>query len=308
MHSIYSLVVLCTSYNLNTISAGMHLTAKVTCTNVYKETNKSSFQVFVQVDRGCITATSCSCGTKEWCTHILALIMARLRQDSTHEIHLPLSETLSKFSRDELQKLLQYFVEHVPLEGVPAVQECVCAVQDTASKESNCATVPGMYNTLTNFILLWSMFTCLCMVYVHEDHTVLSVHADTTAGCNTGEGPMWYIDQESLLHSLEVVCKKFFPALCAPFTPFTSHLLRSKVSLTPTIVDFQQFTKGEKPSVFAFLLQHDCRHIVYVLKWALDKMIQSFNRSPAHYEYNVHDGELEWLVVALISSYHSISQ
>ena len=125
----------------------MHLTAKVTCANVYTESGKSSFQVFVQVDRGCITATSCSCGTKEWCAHILALIMARLRvgNDSTLEIHLPLSETLSKLSRDELQKLLQYFVEQLPLEGVPAVQDIVCALQDTDSKESNCALVPGQY-------------------------------------------------------------------------------------------------------------------------------------------------------------------
>ena len=142
---------------------------------------------------------------------------------------------------------------------------------------------------------------------MYEDlhHTVLSVHTDTTAGCNSGEGPMWYIDQESLLHSLEVVYKKLFPALCAPFTPFLQ--LRSKVSLTPTIVDFQQFTKGEEPSVFAFLLQHHCRHIVCVLKWALDKMMQSFSHSSAHIKYNnVQDGELEWLVVALTPSYHMI--
>ena len=142
---------------------------------------------------------------------------------------------------------------------------------------------------------------------MYEDlrHTVLSVHADSTAGCNSGEGPMWYIDQESLLHSLEVVYKKLFPALCAPFTPFLQ--LRSKVSLTPTIVDFQQFTKGEEPSVFAFLLQHHCRHIVCVLKWALDKMMQSFSHSSAHIKYNnVQDGELEWLVVALAASYHMI--
>ena len=158
----------------------------------------------------------------------------------------------------------------------------------------------------------------LCMMPVHDrsnsnkyedlHHTVLSVHADSTAGCNSGEGPMWYIDQESLLHSLEVVYKRLFPALCAPFTSFTFLQLRSNVLLTPTIVDFQQFTKGEEPSVFAFLLQHHCRHIVYALKWALDKMIQSFNHSSAHYKYSVNDRELKWLVVALISSYHKICQ
>lgn len=110
---------------------------------------------------------------------------------------------------------------------------------------------------------------------------------------------MWDIDQETLLHSLEVVYNNLFSAECVQFSPLTLH---SEVSLTPTIVEFQQFTEGEKPSVFTFLLQHHSRHIACVLKWALDKMIQLFNHSPARYKYKeVH--ELKWLVAFNINSY-----
>ena len=126
----------------------MHLTAKVASNSThYNYVRKSNFQVFVQMDRGCITAARCCCGTKRWCTHILALVLARLEDGnaSNLEIHPALSETLSKFSRDELQKLLQYFVEQLPLEGVPAVQEIACALQGTDLKESSCATVPGIF-------------------------------------------------------------------------------------------------------------------------------------------------------------------
>lgn len=131
-------------------------------------------------------------------------------------------------------------------------------------------------------------------------------HVDATAGCNTGEGPMWYIDQGVLLQSLEVVYRKLFPSQHAQLTRLSLPSLHGEVSQTTTIVDFQQFTEGEKPSIFAVLLQRHNSHITCVLKWALDKMIELFNRSPDHFSI-AHNGELKWLV-ALINSSHKLSE
>ena len=133
------------SYCYFSLCSGMHLSA---------ESPKSN-KVFVQFDRGCITASGCECKRScdlRWCAHILTLILTRIRKANTTAIvvHPPLSETLSQFNRDQLQKLVQYIVEKHPLEVVPSAQAISSELQDVASEISIHPGAPGMYLCLSS--------------------------------------------------------------------------------------------------------------------------------------------------------------
>ena len=147
----------------------MHLTAKLNVTsNRYVRYSCVSetlcHRAFVQVDRGCITATECSCGSAEWCCHVLALILTRIRQGDKCRLvlHPPLSETLSQFSREQLQKATQLVVEKLLLKGVPVVQKIACALQDSNSEMNKYSGAPGR-----GYVCLWKHYKSVaCMVLV----------------------------------------------------------------------------------------------------------------------------------------------
>lgn len=116
----------------------MHVSAEV-----QPEGNK----VFIQFDGGHVTDYGCTCKPTKWCSHVLALILARIRNAddaSALVVHPPLSETFGQFSRDQLQKLLQYIVAKHPLELVPAAQAISSKLQDIRSEINSRSRVPGM--------------------------------------------------------------------------------------------------------------------------------------------------------------------
>ena len=132
------------------LDLGMHLTAKLKVIphwyGRYSGVREiSCHRAFVQVDRGCITATECSCGSAEWCCHVLALILTRIQQSDKCQLvlHPPLSETLSQFSREQLQKATQLVVEKLLLKGVPVMQGIACALQDSNSEMNKYSGAPG---------------------------------------------------------------------------------------------------------------------------------------------------------------------
>ena len=101
------------------------------------------FRAYVQFDRGCITTTKCSCGEQNWCRHVLALCLARLDESAPLQLHPPISETLTNLDQDQLQKLVQYFLEKLPLEGVAAVQEIASNLLDNGSEANQSPGAPG---------------------------------------------------------------------------------------------------------------------------------------------------------------------
>lgn len=127
-------------------------------------------KVFVQFDRGCITACGCTCKPDGWCSHVLALILARIRKANTSAlvVHPPLSETFSQFSRDQLQKLLQYVVEKRHLELVPVVQDISSQLQDASSEISTLPGAPGIrvaWLHLPFYLLLFIGMGCFSTIH-----------------------------------------------------------------------------------------------------------------------------------------------
>ena len=115
----------------------------------YHDTN-SPISLCVQFDRGCITSTMCSChSSSKWCEHVIVLCIARIRGIVPCEIHPPMSEILSQFNRDQLQKLIQHFLEKVPLVGIPPVLEIAYQLKDKESEINKQRGAPGKYKYMT---------------------------------------------------------------------------------------------------------------------------------------------------------------
>ena len=54
-----------------------------------------------------------------------------------------MSEILSQFNRDQLQKLIQHFLEKVPLVGIPPVLEIAYQLKDKESEVNKQYGAPG---------------------------------------------------------------------------------------------------------------------------------------------------------------------
>ena len=134
-------------------SVGMYLTGTIRSPSAshYRNYSKKaregeSFRAYVQFDRGCITATNCSCGKQGWCSHVLALCLARMSESTPLQLHPPISETLTNFDREQLQKLVQYLLEKLPIDGVAAVQEIASSLLDKGSEINSLPGAPGNYS------------------------------------------------------------------------------------------------------------------------------------------------------------------
>lgn len=83
-----------------------------------------NFKVSVNFDRCKITCVSCSCGSKDifWCSHVVALSLYRIRHPNDVTLRVPISETLLKMNRNQLQKLVQYLITAHHAEVLPTAQ------------------------------------------------------------------------------------------------------------------------------------------------------------------------------------------
>jgi len=70
---------------------------------------------FSSFDRGLITSCQCSCEeTAAWCEHANALCIYRISRKEEVSLRSPVSESLSRLERDQLQKFAQYLISELP--------------------------------------------------------------------------------------------------------------------------------------------------------------------------------------------------
>jgi hypothetical protein len=103
------------------IQIGFHLSAQVMVinnNNPQPASGLSSFNVGVLCDRTRIVSCTCTCTTKQmpltWCSHIVAVCLHRILEPYNVEYRTPVSESLSKLNRDQLQKFAQYLISELP--------------------------------------------------------------------------------------------------------------------------------------------------------------------------------------------------
>lgn len=125
---------------------GFHLSASVVSPQQTAQGKLSTFNVAVTFDRRRITSCNCTCASRAfWCAHVVAVCLYRIHQVWTlfpfiflatqfltniifkFQSHLvtlraPVSESLSRLQRDQLQKFAQYLISELPQQILPTAQ------------------------------------------------------------------------------------------------------------------------------------------------------------------------------------------
>ena len=99
---------------LNVFTVGFHLSGKVT-QPVSLAFAKQIFNVSISFDRGKITSCPCTCcESATWCEHTVAVCLFRIYNPNEVVLRAPVSESLSRLKRDQLQKFAQYLISELP--------------------------------------------------------------------------------------------------------------------------------------------------------------------------------------------------
>ncbi|XP_006813582.2 zinc finger SWIM domain-containing protein 8-like, partial [Saccoglossus kowalevskii] len=123
------------------LQIGFHLSATVVPPQHLAQP-KGTFNVAVMFDRRQITACSCTCSSlAKWCAHVVALCLFRIHQASGVCLRAPVSESLSRLHRDQLQKFAQYLISELPQQILPTAQRLLDEL--LSSQESAINTVCG---------------------------------------------------------------------------------------------------------------------------------------------------------------------
>nr|XP_002126311.1 zinc finger SWIM domain-containing protein 4-like [Ciona intestinalis] len=100
-----------------------------------KTSTPCKFNVAVTFDRCKVTSSTCNCQHGDgifFCRHVVALLIFRMRNSRKVKLRAPISDTLQKLSRDQLQKLTQYLLSrHANV--LPTAQEIADCFSDVNS-------------------------------------------------------------------------------------------------------------------------------------------------------------------------------
>uniref|UniRef100_A0A8C5R0B2 Zinc finger SWIM-type containing 8 n=1 Tax=Leptobrachium leishanense TaxID=445787 RepID=A0A8C5R0B2_9ANUR len=159
------------------LQIGFHLSATVIPPQMLSP--KGAYNVAVMFDRCRITSCSCTCGAgAKWCSHVVALCLFRIHNASAVCLRAPVSESLSRLQRDQLQKFAQYLISELPQQILPTAQRLLDELLSSQSTAIN--TVCGA--------------------------------PDPTAGPSASDQSTWYLDESTLSDNIKKTLHKF----CGP--------------------------------------------------------------------------------------------
>lgn len=143
------------------LQVGFHLSASVQFMS--EDESLEFFRVAVTFDRRRITSCSCTCMTSTfWCQHVVAVCLQRIRNPQEVKIRAPVSESLQRLEKNQLQKFAQYLINELPQQILPAAQKLLDELLsgDEASINLNPAapdpTAGATINEQTNWCLDYS--------------------------------------------------------------------------------------------------------------------------------------------------------
>ncbi|XP_054168196.1 zinc finger SWIM domain-containing protein 8-like [Oppia nitens] len=162
------------------LQIGFHLSATVTPPPSLG-ISKGSYNVAVTFDRRRITSCNCTCpgpGPVSWCSHVVSVCLFRIHQPTQVCLRAPVSESLSRLHRDQLQKFAQYLISELPQQILPTAQRLLDE-------------------------LLSNQLTAI--------NTVCGA-PDPTAGASVQEQTKWCLDESQLHENI----RKILIKLCVP--------------------------------------------------------------------------------------------
>ncbi|XP_033644058.1 zinc finger SWIM domain-containing protein 8-like [Asterias rubens] len=103
------------------LQIGFHLSGTVVPSQGM--TQQGTFNVAITFDRRRISSCSCTCSSaSKWCSHVVALCLYRIIHSTQVCLRAPVSESLSRLHRDQLQKFSQYLISELPRQILPTAQ------------------------------------------------------------------------------------------------------------------------------------------------------------------------------------------
>ncbi|CAB3372525.1 Hypothetical predicted protein [Cloeon dipterum] len=165
------------------LQIGFHLSATVSQngnTNISMVTGaKPDYNVAVTFDRRRITSCNCTCNsTAYWCSHVVAVCLHRIFQPQQVCLRAPVSESLSRLHREQLQKFAQYLISELPQQILPTAQRLL---------DMLLSPHPSPINTVRGA-------------------------PDPTAGASANDQTSWYLDDKTLHDNIKKILIKF----CVP--------------------------------------------------------------------------------------------
>ncbi|CAH1795555.1 unnamed protein product [Owenia fusiformis] len=157
------------------LQIGFHLSATVIPPQTVAQP-KGNFNVAVVFDKRKISSCSCTCNsTASWCAHVVALCLFRIHQAPNVILRAPVSESLSRLHRDQLQKFAQYLITELPQQILPTAQRLLDEL--LSSQQSAINTVCGA--------------------------------PDPTAGPSASEHTKWCLDEANMHENIKRTLVKF---------------------------------------------------------------------------------------------------
>ncbi|EGI60930.1 Zinc finger SWIM domain-containing protein [Acromyrmex echinatior] len=158
------------------LQIGFHLSASV---NPQTNGVRAQFNVAVTFDRRRITSCNCTCSsTAYWCAHVVAVCLHRIHMPTQVCLRAPVSESLSRLHREQLQKFAQYLISELPQQILPTAQRLL---------DELLSTQPSAINSYCGA-------------------------PDPTAGASAYDQTSWYLDEKTLHDNIKKILIKF----CVP--------------------------------------------------------------------------------------------
>jgi len=155
------------------VQIGFHLSANV------HHGGRNVFNVAITFDRKKITTCNCTCEPLSyWCSHVVAVCLHRIYRPEQVCLRAPVSESLSRLERDQLQKFAQYLISELPQQILPAAQRLL---------DSLLSSQPSAINSTSGA-------------------------PDPTAGASINEQTTWFLDEKTLHNNIQKSLIKF----CVP--------------------------------------------------------------------------------------------
>jgi len=145
------------------LQVGFHLSANVVFMDTETEHSETN-RVALTFDRRRITSCSCTCiPSTFWCQHVVAVCLQRIRKPSETKLRAPVSESLQRLEKNQLQKFAQYLINELPQQILPAAQKLLDELLsgDDASINKNPAAPDPTAGALLNEQTSW------CLDYTH---------------------------------------------------------------------------------------------------------------------------------------------
>ncbi|XP_059469798.1 zinc finger SWIM domain-containing protein 8 homolog isoform X2 [Neocloeon triangulifer] len=165
------------------LQIGFHLSATVSQSGnaniAMVSSTRPEYNVAVTFDRRRITSCNCTCNsTAYWCSHVVAVCLHRIFQPQQVCLRAPVSESLSRLHREQLQKFAQYLISELPQQILPTAQRLL---------DMLLSPHPSPINMVRGA-------------------------PDPTAGASANDQTSWYLDDKTLHDNIKKILIKF----CVP--------------------------------------------------------------------------------------------